>query len=597
MSGTYSRRYDVIVIGAGFSGICAAIKLLEAGIDNLLIVEKADRVGGTWRDNDYPGAACDVMAHLYSLSFAPNPAWNHRFPPQDEILAYLEQVADRHGLTPHIRFGTEIVEQSFDDEQDEWLLVSGSGRQWRARAVIAGTGPLHVPKIPALAGADAFAGAQFHSARWDHGVDLEGKVVAVVGTGASAVQIVPAIVDTAGRVVVFQRTPHWVLPRPALPITRAERALFRLVPGSRVLARGAIYLAQEALIGAFLHPRLMSALRAVARRHLRRQVSEPDLRAALEPDYEIGCKRILISSDYYPALQRPDVSLVTSPITGIEPEGIRTDDGGLHEADAIVYATGFDVLDHVTEQRLRGRAGTPIQQVWRDGAKGYYGVAVHGLPNYFLIMGPNSGVGNQSIVFVIESQVELIVRCLHALFDGEYTRVEVKSHVQAEFNRELQRRSAGTVWTAGGCRSWYLDHAGVNRALWPTSTLSLRLRMRRIALGDFDFSTADDREDGETYTGSATLSTDDGTQITARVRLLARYEPVPDTVKWQGRVEPTPELARLHTQVNQAIRIQVPGRDAVDGVLVDTDPWGGAQLVGWGRSPYRIDVEAAVLGD
>lgn len=589
------RRYDVIVVGAGFSGLCAAIKLAEAGIDDYVVLEKAERVGGTWRDNDYPGAACDVMAQLYSFSFAPNPKWTKGYPGQAEILAYLEDVVTRYGLSAKIEFGVEVADQRFDDRNDEWLLATADGTNLRAGSVIAATGPLHIPKIPELAGRNTFEGNQFHSSRWDHTVDLAGKSVAVIGTGASAVQIVPAIADKAGSVSVFQRTPHWVLPRLQRPITAAERAAYRVLPGSRKALRGAIYGSHELFIGAFMNPKYMSALRSAARLHLRTQIRDEALRATLEPDYQIGCKRILISTDFYPALERDDVILVTEAIDEVLPDGIRTADGEVHRADVIVYATGFKTTEQLADQQLEGKAGAPIQQLWADGPEAYFGVAVHGLPNYFLTVGPNSGVGNQSVVFIIETQIELIVRCLRAMRDGEFTRVEVKPHIQAEFNRTLQAKSAGTVWTAGGCDSWYLDDAGVNRAIWPGSTISYRRQVRRIPLGDFDFSRREDREDDDYYAGPARLVAANGAELNAEVRLVARYEPLANTIKWSGRVRPHPGLAQLHTEVSQPITLQIDGRDAVDAILVDSDPWGGAHLIGRGRSPYPIDVETEFL--
>jgi cation diffusion facilitator CzcD-associated flavoprotein CzcO len=587
-----SPRYDVVVVGAGFSGLCAAIKLAEAGIDNYVVLEKAERVGGTWRDNDYPGAACDVMAQLYSFSFAPNAKWTKGYPGQAEILTYLEDVVRQYDLSPKIEFGVEVVDQRFDDGNDEWQLTTADGTTWRAGAVIAATGPLHIPKIPAIAGRNSFEGNQFHSSRWDHTVDLAGKSVAVIGTGASAVQIVPAIADKAGSVSVFQRTPHWVLPRLQRPITTAERVAYRVLPGSRKALRGAIYGSHELFIGAFMNPKYMGALRSAARLHLRTQIRDESLRAKLEPNYEIGCKRILISTDFYPALERDDVSLVTDAIDEIVPSGIRTADGDLHPADVIVYATGFKTTEQVVDQQLEGKDGVPIQQLWADGPEAYFGVAVHGLPNYFLTVGPNSGVGNQSIVFIIETQIELIVRCIRAMRDGEFTRVEVKSHVQADFNRDLQKKSAGTVWTAGGCDSWYLDQSGVNRAIWPGSTMSYRRQVRRIPLGDFDFSSLADREADDYYAGTAILVAANGAELRAEVRIIARYEPLANAIKWSGRVRPHPGLAQLHTEVSQPITLQIDGRDAVDAVLVDSDPWGGAHIIGRGRSPYPIDLEA-----
>lgn len=589
-------KHDVIVIGAGFSGLCAAIKLAESGVDNLVVLEKAERVGGTWRDNDYPGAACDVMAQLYSFSFAPNTQWTKGYPGQSEILAYLEDVVERFDLQSKLRFGKEVVSQVFDDRHNEWLITCGDGTRWRAAVVIAAMGPLHIPKLPDFPHRDSFAGEHFHSSRWDHEIDLTGKSVAVVGTGASAVQIVPAIAQYVGSVSVFQRTPHWVLPRLQRPVTGLERALYRVVPGSRKAMRGAVYGSHELAIAAFLKPEYMSGLRSLARWHLNRQIHDRTLRAQLEPTYQLGCKRILMSSDYYPALERRNVTLVAERVDAIVPEGIRTTDGRVHPADVIVYATGFKTAEQFAAQRLVGKNGIPIQELWKDGPEAYFGLAVRGLPNYFLTVGPNSAVGNQSIVFIIETQMEMIVRCITAMRDGGYDRVEVKDHVQADFNRDLQVKSAGTVWTAGGCDSWYLDEDGTNRALWPASTLSFRRQLRRASLGDFCFSTSGDEDGDDHYAGPATIRAANGRELRVDVRLIARYEPVANAIKWAGRVCPHPDLAELHTEVGMPIELQVDGRTPVPARLADSDPWGGARIEGSGRSPYPIDVEGDLAG-
>ncbi|BBZ14417.1 FAD-dependent oxidoreductase [Mycobacterium branderi] len=585
-------EFDVIIVGAGFAGLGAAIKLREAGINNITVLEKAADVGGTWRENTYPGAACDVMSLMYSYSFAPNPNWTRGYACQPEILAYLRAVTDRYGLRRLIRFGVEVTSSVFDDDSDIWTVTARSAKKYTARVIIDATGPLHIPKIPKIAGAESFSGTQFHSSQWDHGVDIIGKSVAVIGTGASAAQIIPSIAEHASTLSVFQRTPHWVLPRPDRPITAAERAAYRRIPGLRKAVRAGIYFSHEALTGAFLNPRYMPAVRALAKAHLRRQVRDPQLRAVLTPDYEIGCKRMIIANDYYPALQRRNVSLVTDAIVEITPSGIRTANGALHQADIIVYATGFAVTNKAEHLTLVGRDGRTIQQVWAEGPEAYLGMAVYGFPNYFMIMGPNTGVGNQSVVFMIEAQVRYIVACIRALADRESTRVEVKSHVQAQFNRELQRRSDGTVWTAGGCDSWYLDGEGVNRAIWPATTMSYWRRTRRPDLADFDYSRIGEDEADADYSGPAVLVGDEGDELAVQVRLMAQYEPLANAVCWSGRVMPSAELRALHRRTNQPIRLQINGSQPVDALLLDADPWGGSHICGKGECPYPYPLEA-----
>lgn len=580
---------DVVVVGAGFGGLCAAIMLREAGIDNFVVLEKAAEVGGTWRENTYPGAACDVMSLMYSFSFAPNPDWTRGYARQPEILDYLKRVSDRFDLRRSIRFGAEVVSEVFDDDNDLWTVTTANGATITARAVISGTGPLHIPNVPAIAGADSFRGPVFHSAQWDHSVDMTGKRVAVIGTGASAVQFVPRLAEQAAHLDVFQRTPAWVLPKLDRPITRAERAAYRGVPGLRKLARAGIYFSHEAVIGAFLEPRYMPMVRAIARAQLRRQVSDPQLRARLTPDYEVGCKRMVIDNKYYPALQRSNVSLVTDGIAEITADGIRTVDRQVHPVDVIVYGTGFKVTDKWRDQTLIGRDGLSVQQIWQRGSEAYLGVAAHGLPNYFTLLGPNSGVGNQSIVFMLEAQTRYVVAVLRAMFDRETTRVEVKSHVQQQFNRDLQRSSEGTVWTSGGCSSWYLDEEGTNRAIWPASTLSYWRRKPHLA--DFEYSRCEDREEDDAYHGPAVLIDEDGSEISVEAHLLALYQPVDNAVHWYGRISPSQALAEFHQITNQPVLLRITGNDAAPASLVDTDPWGGAHIRGSGMSPYPLDFD------
>lgn len=568
-----SQDYDVIVIGAGFAGLCTAIMLRKNGIDNFVVLEKADEVGGTWRENTYPGAACDVMSLMYSFSFAPKADWTRGYARQPEILEYLRQVTETYDVRRSIRFGADVTSEAFDDERDLWTVSTASGDTFTGRIVVAGTGPLHIPNVPAIPGAESFAGRVFHSARWDHALDLAGKRVAVVGTGASAVQFIPHLAQRAAHLDVFQRTPSWVLPKLDRHITGIEQAAHRHVPGLRRVARAGIYFSHEALIGAFLDPKYMPAVRAVAKAHLRRQVRDPQLRAKLTPDYEVGCKRMVIDNRYYPALQRDNVSLVTTPIGAITPTGLRTSDGAEHPADVIVYGTGFTVTDNDAR---------------RGGAEAYLGVAEHGRPNYFMLLGPNSGVGNQSIVFIIEAQTRYIVELVRTMRSREATRIEVKSHVQQQFNRNLQRKSAGTVWTSGGCSSWYLDAAGVNRAIWPGSTLSYWRATRSPDPHDFEFTRPEDRENDDEYHGPAYVIDADGVEYPANAHLLALYQPVDNAVHWSGRLEPSADLAGLHRTTNQPVQLRVPGCQAVAALLVDSDPWGGSHITGRGTSPYPM---------
>jgi cation diffusion facilitator CzcD-associated flavoprotein CzcO len=590
---------DVAVLGAGFAGLCAAIKLREAGFDDVLVLEKADDVGGTWRENTYPGAACDVMSLMYSFSFAPNPTWTRGYAPQSEILGYLKHIADRYDLRRSIRFGFEVVSRVFDDDNDMWTVTAADGTTVVCRTVIDATGPLHVPKTPDIPGVRTFAGSLFHSARWDHSVDLTGKRVAVIGTGASAVQFIPHVAERAAHLDVYQRTPAWVLPKPDRPITSAEQRAYRVVPGLRQLVRAGIYFGHEAITGAFLNPRYMPAVRAVALSHLRRQVDDPHLRAQLTPDYEIGCKRMIIDNKYYPALQRSNVSLLTEPIAKLTEGGIRTSDGVDHPADVVIFGTGFRVADKWVDEVIVGTGGRSIQEIWKDGPQAYLGVAVHGLPNYFLVMGPNTGVGNQSIVFMIEAQTRYIAGVLRAMRDGGSTRVEVKSHVLQHFNRELQRRSQGTVWTSGGCRSWYLDDEGVNRAIWPGSTLSYWRRTRTPNVQDFELTRPEDRELDGHYSGPAYLVDHDGTENEVRVHLLAVYQPIDNQVHWSGRIEPCTALTHVLRKSNQPVQLRIPDNEPVDAQLIDADPWGGAKISGCGSAPYPVvDAEevAELLG-
>ncbi|GAA4304496.1 cation diffusion facilitator CzcD-associated flavoprotein CzcO [Actinomadura luteofluorescens] len=484
--------YKVVVIGTGFSGLGMAIGLKKAGVHDFVILEKADEVGGTWRENTYPGCACDIMSLLYSYSFEPKTDWSRMFPEQHELLAYIKDVVDKYELAQHIRFNAEVTATEYDDATDTWQVTVNGGETVRGRALVAGMGPLHRPSIPDLPGIASFEGTAFHSAEWDHSYDLEGKRVTVIGTGASAIQFVPRIAAKVRHLTVFQRTPPWILPKPDRRVTGVERALFRRFPLVQRGYRNGIYLMQESFVLGFKNPRLLKAASSLARGHLARQVPDRSLRRKLTPDYTMGCKRTLVSSDYYPALTRPNVELTTEGIAEVRPRSIVTRDGREHEVDAIVFGTGFHVTDAFDGARIVGRNGLKIQDAWRDGVEAHLGVAVKGFPNLFLLLGPNSGLGHNSMIFIIEAQVRYVLQCLAMLDGAGGTAISVKPSAQDRFNRWVRRRSEGAVWVAGGCDSWYLDRDGVNRAAWPASTLAFWLRTRRLDPGDFHIERRDE---------------------------------------------------------------------------------------------------------
>ena len=470
---------DIAIIGAGFSGIGTAIRLREEGVEDFVVLERHADIGGTWWANTYPGCACDVPSHLYSFSFAPNPDWTQTYSPQPEIHAYLQRLAREHDLYRSIRLGTTVTHAAWDEDAARWELET-SGGTVSARVLIAGTGPLTEPRFPDVPGLDAFEGTAFHSARWDHGHDLRGERVAVIGTGASAIQLVPAIQPEVAALHVFQRTAPWVVPHTNRPITGLERRLFRRLPALQRAMRAGVYTGRELLVPGFVKdPRLMRVLERIARRHMRAQVPDPELRAKVTPDYTIGCKRILPSNDWYPALLRPNVELVTSPIREVRPHSIVAADGSEREVDTIVFGTGFHVTDMPVGEWVRGRGGRRLADVWQDSPRAHLGCTVAGFPNLFLLLGPNTGLGHSSIVYMIESQIGHVLDALRVMREHGAAVAEVRPEVQAAYNRELDAKMAGTVWTTG-CSSWYLDDTGRNPTLWPDWTWRFRRRARRF---------------------------------------------------------------------------------------------------------------------
>ncbi|WP_405144978.1 NAD(P)/FAD-dependent oxidoreductase [Sphaerisporangium sp. NBC_01403] len=471
----------ITIIGSGFAGLCMAIKLKDAGYHDFVILEKDSDLGGTWRDNTYPGCACDVPSPMYSFSFELNPEWSRLFAPRREIWDYLRACVEKYGLAPHIRFGKEVAGLEYLDETNRWRVSTGDGATFTTNAVVSGIGALHVPSLPEIPGRETFAGRSFHSANWDHSCDLTGKRVAVVGTGASAIQFVPQIARRAGRLHVFQRTAPWIQPKPDVPLSERTRRTLRTLPLAGRALRNAVYwLLETRALGFTVDPRLMKVHQVVAERHLAAQVPDAELRARLTPDYTIGCKRILLSDDYYPTFGRDDVELVTDRITEIREHSIVDATGREHPVDVIIYGTGFKVTEALTEQRITGRNGLKIQDAWRNGIQAYLGTATAGFPNLFFLLGPNTGLGHNSVVFMIEAQVRYVMSCLRLLSSTRARALDVRPEAQRAYNDRLQERLERLVWSEGGCVSWYLDDQGRNRTLWPGFTFEFWARTRNV---------------------------------------------------------------------------------------------------------------------
>jgi cation diffusion facilitator CzcD-associated flavoprotein CzcO len=471
------RHIPIAIIGSGFSGIGMAIRLRQHGIEDFALFERARELGGTWRDNSYPGCACDVESHLYSFSFALNPRWSRMFSPQPEIYAYLRRCAEQHGIVAHMRFDHELLEARWDEAQLVWRLRTSQG-EYTADFLIGAMGGLSEPSVPELPGLARFKGKTFHSARWDHAHPLAGRRVAVIGTGASAVQFVPEIQRSVGQLLLFQRTPAWVIPRADRQIGELEKRAFAHIPGLQRLVRGAIYARRELAVLGFRHPTVMRLLEYYARRYLSETVPDPALRAKLTPHFRIGCKRILITSDYLPALTRPNVHVITEAIREIGEDHIITADGAVHAIDTIIFGTGFHTTDMPFAERVRDAAGQSLSQSWRGSPQAYLGTTVAGYPNLFLLLGPNTALGHTSVVMMAESQIELVVGALVHMRKHALRRLEPRAETQAAFVRELDGKMVGTVWTSGGCQSWYIDKTGRNSTIWPGFTFTFMQRAR-----------------------------------------------------------------------------------------------------------------------
>ncbi len=478
----------VLVIGAGFGGLGVAAELLRRGHTDVTVLEKADDVGGVWRENDYPGAACDVPSSLYSWSWAPNPQWPRRYSQQPDILDYLRREADRHGLRSLVRTGVRVVSAAWDDERAVWSVSTEAGEVHEAEVLVPALGQLSEPVVPVLPGARRFTGPAFHSALWDHDVDLRGKRVAVVGTGASAVQFVPAIVDRVGSMTVFQRSAPYLMPKPDRAYTALHTRAFARLPTTQRLGRGLTRVVSERLNASLVRGGgwVTRTLLQVWKAFLRSQVRDRALRDRLVPDYPIGCKRILFSNDWYPALTRAHVEVVTEAVTGLTADGVVSADGTLHPADVVVYGTGFAATEFLRSIEVTGRDGADLHQVWADGAFAHLGLSVHGFPNFWCVYGPNTNLGGSSIIQMLEAQARWIGQAVDVLASGRAVALDLRADVGAAYDAEMQRRLAESVWT--GCGSWYADASGRVSTNWPGTVAEYEQRCAELVLDDFDLT-------------------------------------------------------------------------------------------------------------
>jgi cation diffusion facilitator CzcD-associated flavoprotein CzcO len=481
------RDLRFAIVGAGMSGILSAIRLQKAGLDDFTIFEKADRLGGTWRENTYPGIGCDVPSHFYSYSFAPNPDWSHRFSPGAEIQAYFENVADRCGVTERIRFGDEVTRCAF--EGGRWRLETASGHRDEADFVIAATGVLHHPSLPDIEGLEDFEGALFHSARWDHDVPLEGRRVGIVGTGSSAVQTTSAVVDRVAKLSLFQRTAQWIMPVENPAYSEDEKEAFRRNPELIEQVRAdTARLFTEGFSNAVVDANApqMKAIEEACRANLEQSVSDPELRERLRPDYRAACKRLVMSPDFYQAIQKPQAELVTEGIERVEARGVRTRDGRLHELDVLVLATGFQVDRFMRPMQVIGRDGLDLEQAWADRPFAYLSISIPHFPNLFMLNGPNGPVGNFSLIEVAELQFNYIMQLVDVVRSGRCREISPSVEATERFDAARVEAAKSTIWMTG-CRSWYLDDRGIP-AVWPWTFDRFREEMAAPQLDDYELA-------------------------------------------------------------------------------------------------------------
>ncbi|MGK2956761.1 MAG: flavin-containing monooxygenase [Solirubrobacterales bacterium] len=478
-----SNHSRIAIVGTGFSGIAAGVRLLEDGEEDFVLYERSNEVGGTWRDNSYPGCACDVPSHLYSFSFAPNPGWSRTFSPGPEIQEYLRRVSAEYGVTEKVRFNHDLLEASWDEGTSLWRLDTSQGPR-TAEVLISAVGGLSAPSFSELSGIEKFDGPSFHSATWDHEMDLTGKRVAVIGTGASAIQFVPEIQPEVAQLNLFQRTAPWIMPRRDRPISKVERRVFAAVPAIQKMIRAAIYWGREPFVLPMRRPRLGRRVERIAMQHIDRQVTDPELRRRVTPDYNVGCKRILASNTYYPALDKDNVDLITTAVTEVTESGVVTTDGTEHRADVIIFGTGFKVTDMPIGNCIRGREGHSLHESWQGSPIAHVGMTVAGFPNFFMLMGPGTGLGHTSVTIMLEAQVDYVSQALRQIGRGRATTLEPTEQAMDDWRNEVDELSRNTVWTSGGCQSWYLDSTGRNSTLWPTFAHAYRRRIAQFDLAD-----------------------------------------------------------------------------------------------------------------
>ena len=485
---------DVAIVGTGFSGLGMAINLKKAGRNDFVLLEKGSDVGGTWHWNTYPGCACDVPSHLYSFSFAPNPEWPETYSKQPEIRKYLEKVATDFGIRPKIRFNTTVESAAWDEDAQRWTIETSDGAV-SARVIVSGMGPLSEPRIPDIEGLDSFEGETFHSARWNHDYDVKGKRIASIGTGASAIQYVPAIQRDVEQIHVFQRTPPWIFPHSNRKITDTERSVYRRFPILQKLNRAGVYAGRElAVLGFVKRPKIMKYVERLAKKHMRDGLGDrTDLLDKVTPDYTIGCKRILPSNKWYPAIAKDNVELVTGGVERVTPRGVVGSDGVEREVDAIVFGTGFEVTDIPAARFIRGRDGIGLDDVWHGSPNALNGATIPGFPNLFMLLGPNTGLGHSSMVYMIESQIAYVMGALAAMDAHGAATVEVRPEAVKTYNERIDRQLDGTVWNTG-CASWYMDDTGRNATLWPDWTFAFRHRLARFDVASYTLEPARQRE-------------------------------------------------------------------------------------------------------
>lgn len=482
------QHFRVAIVGTGFSGLGMAIRLKQAGIEDFVVLERSNDVGGTWRDNTYPGCACDIPSHLYSFSFALNPDWSHVFSSQSEIRAYMRRCTEQYNITPHIRWNCQLQEATWDNNNQQWRITTPTG-EITAQFLVMGYGPLSEPTLPHIPGIEEFQGTLFHSANWNHNHDLNGEKVAVIGTGASAIQFVPRIQPEVSQLLLFQRTPPWIFPRMDHEIPTWQRKLYRRLPLAQRLVRTKMYLVRE-LRGTrlfFYKQEQSKKAEQLALKYLESQVADPELRAKLTPSYALGCKRILISDDFYKAVTKPNIQVITDKIEAIRPHSVVMTNGTEYPVDTIICGTGFQATEVPAARLVRGRDNQLLADVWQNGAEAYLGTTVAGFPNMFLLIGPNTGLGHNSMIFMIESQVTYILDALRTLERQQVQAIDVQPSAQTSFNDELQQRLQRTVWNSG-CKSWYLNKGGRNTTLWPGFTFTFRRRLRHFDAGAYSLT-------------------------------------------------------------------------------------------------------------